>query len=93
MEFAAWDIGGCNIYGGPQCGEYFAKGSQFNLKLYLKNIPVNGVIWVVNVSQDVEYLNLSKKILHDIILSNGQLKDIYLSIVFNKRQNIQKPKA
>jgi hypothetical protein len=71
IEFAAWDVGGCNIYGGPQCGEYFAKGSQFNLKLYLKNIPVNGVIWVVNVSQDVEYLNLSKKILHDIILSNG----------------------
>lgn len=50
IDYAAWDVGGCNIYGGEQSGDYFAQGSEFNIKLFLKNIPVHGIIWVVNVS-------------------------------------------
>ena len=56
IDYAAWDIGGCNIFGGEQNCEYFAKGSDYGINLFLKNIPCYGIIYVVNVSQDIEFL-------------------------------------
>ena len=50
VDFAVWDIGGINIFRGEQNGEYFATGSEFGYKLFLKNLPVRGLIWVVNIS-------------------------------------------
>jgi len=38
-----------------------------NWALYIKNIPVSGVIYVVNVSEDIERLRESKKLLHRIL--------------------------
>ena len=53
-EINVWDIGSCNIYGGEQYGEYYPSGSHFGIQLFLKNISVDGVIWVVNIQQDIE---------------------------------------
>jgi len=53
-DFDCWDIGGCNIYGGEQAGEYYATGFDQGLKLFINSIPFRGIIWVVNVSQDFE---------------------------------------
>ena len=46
------------------------------------------MIYMVNVSQDIEYLLQSKTVLHQIILGNGQLRDIQLSIVYNKQPDL-----
>ena len=90
IDYACWDIGGCNIYGGEQNCEYFARGSDYGVNLFLKNIPCNGIIFVVNVSQDVEYLVQAKMVLHDLIMGNGQIRDVQLIIIFNKKPDILK---
>ena len=53
-DFDCWDIGGCNIHGGEQTGEYYATGYGNGINTYLVNIKFQGAIWVVNVYQDIE---------------------------------------
>ena len=66
-EFSCWDIGGTLIYGGEQPSQFFACGSEFGVEIFLKNIPVIGVIWVVNISEDIDQLLLSKKLMFQVI--------------------------
>lgn len=60
IDYACWDIGGTCIFAGEQDNEYFGQGSSYEINSFLKLIPVHGLIWVVNVSQDIEYLLQSK---------------------------------
>jgi hypothetical protein len=50
IEYCCWDVSGKTIYNGEQNSEYFGTGSEFGLNVFLKNIPVYGVIYVINVS-------------------------------------------
>ena len=87
-EYACWDIGGKLIYGGEQETEYFGSGSQFGIEMFVKNIPVTGVIWVVNINQDIQHLMTSKMVLHEIVEGYHQLQDIQLLMVYNKKPDI-----
>jgi len=53
-DFDCWDIGGCNLFGGEQGGEFYPTGNDQGLKMFINSVPFRGVIWVVNVSQDFE---------------------------------------
>ena len=59
-DFDCWDIGGCNLFGGEQGGEFYPTGNDQGLKMFINSVPFRGVIWVVNVSQDFEYILTSK---------------------------------
>jgi hypothetical protein len=50
IDYCCWDIGGTIIYNGEQNAEYFGQGSDYGLGVFLKQIPVQGVIYVINVS-------------------------------------------
>ena len=56
ITYRIWDIGGSSIYGGEVGAEFFASGSDFGLVPYLRTIEVHGIIWVVNLSMDIELL-------------------------------------
>ena len=60
ISYRIWDIGGSSIYGGEVGSEFFSSGTDFGLVPYLRTIEVHGIIWVVNVSMDIEYLHRSK---------------------------------
>ena len=60
IDYCCWDVSGKLIYNGEQNSEYFGTGSEFGLNTYLRNIPFYGIIYVINVSQDVEFLLQSK---------------------------------
>ena len=70
-------------------GEYFSSGSDYGHKMMLGAIVFNGVIWVVDVNQDVEELKKSKDALHDLIFSTPHFAgECLLQIVYNnKRQD------
>ena len=53
-NYNVWDLSGC-----PQL--------RRNWKLYIKNIPVQGIIYVINVNEDIERLKESKNELHKIM--------------------------
>jgi len=40
LDFSCWDIGGCNIYGGENAGEFFANGREQGFKLFVHNVEV-----------------------------------------------------
>ena len=89
-DLDCWDIGGCNIYGGEQTGEFYPTGNDTGIKLFLNNIEFQGAIWVVNISQDIEQLWLSKKVLHDTVFSQEALRNIHLYIVYNDKPDTLK---
>jgi hypothetical protein len=84
IEYCAWDFGGDLISNEQQGNEYFSSGTEFGLNAFLKKVRTSGVIYVVNVCQDIEYILHSKAVLHSIIYGNGMLKNIQLRIVFNE---------
>ena len=88
-DFAAWDLGGTLIYEGEQNSEYFGKGSQYGIKDFLRQIEFQGVIYVIDVSQDIERLLITKNVLHKTIFGYGQLKDAHLLIIYNEKPDIQ----
>ena len=67
VAYRVWDIGGSLIYGGEMGSEFFSTGTDFGLVPYLRAVEVSGIIWVVNISLDIEYLHTSKQCLHEII--------------------------
>ena len=63
--------------------KFFPTGSDAGVNLFLNYVPVHGIFWVVNINEDLEMLDLSKNLLHDLIFGHGQLKEAILIIVFN----------
>ena len=57
------------------------------VSLYVKNTPVAGVIYVVNISEDIERLRESKKCLQ-MIMNEANLQDSILAVVFNSKPNL-----
>ena len=53
-EFACWEIGGSLIHGGERQDQFFSTSSEFGIEIFLKNITVIGVVWVVNTSVDID---------------------------------------
>ena len=76
ITYSIWDIGGCSIYGGEVGPEFFSTGTDFGLVPYLRAIEVHGIIWVVNISTDTDYLYRSKTALHEIIFGYSCLIEI-----------------
>lgn len=74
-DFNIWDISGAPLL-------------RKNWKLYLKNVPVAGIIYVVNISEDIERLRESKKQFHKII-NESALQDCIAAIVYNIKPNLQ----
>ena len=64
-----WDIGG---------NPYLRK----TWKLYFKNIPTMAIIYVVNVSEDVERLRESKEVFK-MLINEPVLQDCIVALVFN----------
>ncbi|CDW71273.1 adp-ribosylation factor 1 [Stylonychia lemnae] len=79
QNFDVWDISG-----NPQLRK--------NWSLYIKNVPVAGVIYVVNVSEEIERLRESKKWLH-MIMNEQALNDCIVAVVFNSKPNLQANQA
>jgi hypothetical protein len=88
IDYCCWDVSGKEIYNGEQNSEYFSSNSEFGINVFLKNIPFYGVIFVINVSQDVEFLLQSKAVLHQTVFGNGQLKGKEFSVVYNKQPEL-----
>lgn len=82
-EFSCWDIGGSLIYGGEMDNDFFSTGNYFELSVFLNNIPLTGIIWVVNINQDINMMLRSKEMLHQIIEGYPQIHDILLVVVYN----------
>jgi GTPase SAR1 family protein len=53
-DFEVWDIGGNQML-------------RKNWKLYLKNVPAASVIFVVNISEDIERIRESKNEFHKLM--------------------------
>ena len=63
-------------------------GSQYGLKDFLRQIEFQGVVYVVDVCQDIENLLTSKKVLHKTIFGNGQLREAHLIILYNEKPDL-----
>ena len=74
-NFNVWDISG-NPYLRP------------NWKLYLKNIQVRGLIYVVNVCEDIERIRESCMEFHKLT-NEPVLSECVLALVFNFKQNVE----
>lgn len=73
-NFDVWDISGNPLL-------------RKNWSLYIKNIPVSGILYLVNVSEDIERLRESKKMLHRV-LNEPALQDAVLVVVYNNKPNL-----
>lgn len=54
----------------------------------MKNVPVAGVVYVVNISEDIERIRESKKELHKI-MNEPALADCVLALVYNNKPHLQ----
>ena len=43
------------------------------------------MVWVVDISRDIEEIFKSKNLLHEIVLGYPQIEDIHMVLVYNKR--------
>lgn len=50
---------------------------------------MDGIIWVVNVMQDIEFLYQSKSVLYQILEGYPMLTEQLVIIVYNKKPNMQ----
>eukprot|EP00347_Sterkiella_histriomuscorum_P004383 403360669 len=74
QNFDVWDISGNPLL-------------RKQWTLYISNIPVAGIIYVVNISEDIERIREGKKQLHKL-MSEPALSDSILAVVFNVKPNI-----
>ena len=72
-SFDIWDISGSPLL-------------RKTWSLYWRSIPIHGVIYVVNISEDIERLRESKKVLHKT-MCEAAVSDCVLAIVFNNKPN------
>ena len=73
-NFDVWDISGNPIL-------------RKNWSLFLKNVPVAGVIFVVNISEDIERIREAQKQLHRV-MSEPVLGDCIVAVVYNNKPNV-----
>mmetsp|Transcript_14096 Transcript_14096/g.23940 ORF Transcript_14096/g.23940 Transcript_14096/m.23940 type:complete len:200 (+) Transcript_14096:219-818(+) len=91
LDYGIWDVGGTNLFGGEQVGDkIYGSGNDFGVNLFLNNIQAQGVIWVVNINEDIENLLQSKMLLHETIFGCGQLSEVILILVFNRKPENKK---
>ena len=93
IDYCCWDVSGKEIYNGEQNSEYFGTGSELGIRIILREVSFYGVIYVINVSRDIEILLQSKDTLHSVIFGNGQLKGKECFLVYNKQPELTKKAA
>ena len=62
-------MGGFSHYGGELQGEYFSTGFDHGINDYLYQIQFDGVIYVINISLDVEHLVQARNVMLEFIYS------------------------
>jgi len=52
-------------------------------------VPVTGIIWIVNINQDIDEILRSKQMLHETLTGYPQLEEVLLYMVYNRVPDIQ----
>ena len=88
-DLALYDVSGSLFYQGELPGMIFGDGSDYGYSQFLNIVDFSGLVWVVDVNQDIEELLRSKQVLHDLVFSNQIFSGkAQLSIVFNRKKQI-----
>lgn len=85
-DYNCWDVGGFAIYGGELQGENFSSGFDNGINLFLNNVQFDGVIYVVDVSVEMDMLVQARNCMLDFVFSHDQLKESQFLIIFNKKK-------
>ena len=89
-DFAVWDVGGCHVSSADQPCEFFGTGLNTGIKHFLHSVKFQGIIWMVNVSTDIEYILSSKTALHQLLHNyQAYIRDTRLLIVYNRLPNLE----
>lgn len=75
-DYNVWDIGGNPLI-------------RKNWQLYFKNVPVTAIIYVVNISEDMERLKQSKHVFN-MLVNEPALSACVIALVFNNKPVILK---
>jgi len=73
-NFDVWDVSGHPLL-------------RKNWALFLKHVPVAGVVYVVNVSEEAERIRESQKHLHRL-LNEPALQECILAVVYNNKPSL-----